>query len=256
MYFLKVVRAEPHFDLEIDTDKTLLAPGLASVIFVRAVRKNGFAGEIQLGIEGLPAGVTAHCGRILAGGKDGCIIVWAAADAKQTAVNLRILGSAPHPDGKGKLTATARPLQEIYMPGGGRFHYPADMHTLSIGDPLDLKSVTISPASITLKPGESKKIDITIERRPGFKGNVTLDTVYQHLGTIYGGSMPPGVSIDDRASQTLLTGEQTKGHITLKAAPDAKPVEKQQVPIMAHVSINFVMKWTCCGEPLYITVAK
>ncbi|HEY7313643.1 MAG TPA: PPC domain-containing protein [Gemmataceae bacterium] len=256
VYFLKVARAEPHFDLEIDTDKTLLAPGLASVIFVRAVRKNGFAGEIQLGIEGLPAGVTAHCGRILAGGKDGCIIVRAAPDAKQTAVNLRILGSAPRPDGKGKLTATARPLQEIYMPGGGRFHYPAEMHTLSIGDPLDLKSVTISPASVTLKPGESKKIDITIERRPGFKGNVTLDTVYQHLGTIYGGSMPPGVSIDDRASQTLLTGEQTKGHITLKAAPDAKPVEKQQVPIMAHVSINFVMKWTCCGEPLFITLAK
>src|SRR6185437_16024432 len=217
--------------------------------------KDGFAGEIQLGVEGLPAGVTAQCGRILAGGRDGCIIVKAAPDAKQAAVNLRITGSAPRPDGKGKLTATARPLQEIYMPGGGRYHYPADMHTLSIGDPLDIKSITISPASVTLKPGESKKIDITIERRAGFKGNVTLDTVYQHLGTIYGGSMPPGVSIDDRASQTLLSGEQTKGHITLKAAADAKPVQKQQVPIMAHVSINFVMKWTYCAEPLFITVS-
>lgn len=142
------------------------------------------------------------------------------------------------------------------MPGGGRFHYPAEMHTLSIGDPLDLKSVTIKPASVTLKPGESKRIDITIERRPGFKGNVTLDTVYQHLESIYGSSMPPGVTIDDKASQTVLTGEQTKGHITLKAAPDAKPVAKQLVPIMAHVSINFVMKWTFCGEPLLLTIEK
>jgi len=42
----------------------------------------------------------------------------------------------------------------------------------------------------------------------------------------------------------------------LKAAADAKPVDKQQVPIMAHVSINFVMKWTFCGEPLFITIEK
>jgi hypothetical protein len=255
VYYLEVVRSEPHFLLEIDTDKTLLAPGLASVIFVRAVRKNGFAGEIQLAVEGLPPGVTAHCGRILATGKDGCIIVQAAPDARQTAVNLRVSGSAALPDGKGKLEATARPLQEIYMPGGGRYHYPADMHTLSIGDYPDLKSVKITPASVTLKPGESKKVEITIERGPAFKGNVTIDTVYQHLSSIYGGSLPPGVSIDDRASQTLLTGTQTRGHITLKAAADAKPVEKQQVPVMAHVSINFVMKWTFCAEPLFITVA-
>ncbi len=256
VYFLTIARSEPYFTLEIDTDKTLLAPGLASAIFVRAIRKNGFAGEIQLGVEGLPAGVTAHCGRILANGRDGCILVQTAPDAKPTAVNLRIFGMAPRPDGKGKLEATARPLQEIYMPGGGRYHYPADMHTLSIGDPLDIQSVTIRPTSIILKPGESKRVEITIERRPGFKGNVTLDTVYQHLNTIYGSSMPPGVRIDEKASQTLLTGEQTKAYLTFQAAADAKPVEKQLVPIMAHVSINFVMKWTFCGEPFFITVQR
>jgi hypothetical protein len=266
VYFLQIHRSEPHFELEIDTDKTLLAPGLASAIFVRATRKNGFAGEIQLGVEGLPSGVTASCGRILAAGQDGCIIVKAAPDAKQTAVNLRIFGTAPRSpsltlpqigggQGGGKLEATARPLQEIYMPGGGRFHYPAEMHTLSIGEPLDLQSITIRPASITLKPGESKKIEVAIQRRTSFKGNVTLDTVYQHLGTIYGSSMPPGVHIDDSASQTLLTSEQSKAFIALKAESDAKPVEKQLVPVMAHVSINFVMKWTFCAEPLFITIA-
>ena len=263
VYFLTLVRSEPHFELEIDSDKTLLAPGLSSAIFVRAVRKNGFAGEIQLGVEGLPAGVTAHCGRILADGRDGCILLRAAPDAKQTAVNLRIFGTAPGPDGvhiqsvgTRVLEATARPLQEIYMPGGGRYHYPADMHTLSVGDSLDIKSVTIRPTSITLKPGESKKVEVILSRRAGFKGNVTLDTVYQHLNTIYGSSMPSGVRIDDKESQTLLTGEQTKAYLTFRAAADAKPVEKQLVPIMAHVSINFVMKWTFCGEPFFITVQR
>jgi hypothetical protein len=130
------------------------------------------------------------------------------------------------------------------------------MHTLSIGEPLDLKAVTIQPTAITLKPGESKKIDITIERSASYKGNVTLAVFYQHLDSVYGSSLPPGVSIDDGASQTLVTGSQTKGHITLKAAADAAPVEKQLVPVMAHVSINFVMKWTFCGEPLLVTVKR
>ncbi len=257
VYFLELMRSRPHFTLELDTDKTLLAPGTVAVIYARVARKDGFAGEVQLEIEGLPPGVTATCGRILASGTDGCILLQAAPSAKLCAANLRVTGTATHAEGKEKpvtLQAVARPLQEVYMPGGGRYHYPVEMHTLSIGDPLDLRSVKISPATVVLKPGESKRIDVVIERAPGFKGNVTLDTVYQHLGTIYGGSMPPGVSIDDKASQTLLSGDQVKGHITLKAAADAKPVKEQLIPVMAHVSINFVMKFTYCGQPLRVTV--
>src|SRR5205823_5167762 len=52
VYFLKITRSEPFFTLDTDTDKTLLAPGTVSPIFVRASRKNGFTGEIQLSVEG------------------------------------------------------------------------------------------------------------------------------------------------------------------------------------------------------------
>jgi hypothetical protein len=60
--------------------------------------------------------------------------------------------------------------------------------------------------------------------------------------------------MDGANSKTLLTGEETKGFITLIAAADAPAVEKQLVPVMAHVSINFVMKHTFCGEPVFVTV--
>jgi hypothetical protein len=119
---------------------------------------------------------------------------------------------------------------------------------------MDLRSVKAEPTSIVLKPGESKKIEVTIERSPDFKQNVSLAAHYQHLGSIYGDSLPPGVTVDEKESQTLLTAGQTKGWITLKAAPNAKPVEKQQIAIMAHVSINFVMKFTYAAEPVWVTV--
>jgi hypothetical protein len=64
------------------------------------------------------------------------------------------------------------------------------------------------------------------------------------------------VTVDAAASQTLLTGAQSKGSIKLKAAPDAKPLENQQVAVMVHESINFAIKFTYAAEPLRITVAK
>ncbi len=257
VYFLKVTRVEPFFTLELDTDKTLLAPGTSSVLFARVVRKNGFVGDVQLGIEGLPPGVQADCGRVLSAGRDGCIHLKAAPDAKIDAANIRVTGvGLNYANVPQVLAAVSRPLQEIYMPGGGRYHYPVETHTVSVGEPLDLRSLKLSTTEIILKPGESKRIDVTIERAANFKQNVTLDVVYQHLGAIFGDSLPPGVTVDEKASLTLLTGEQSKGYITLKAAPDAKPVQKQKVAVMAHVSINFVMKFCYSGEPVLITVTK
>src|SRR5262245_13820483 len=169
VYFLKAELALPHFTLDADTDKTPLAPGTANVIFVRATRKNGFAGDIQLGIHDLPPGVTASSGRILANGRDGCIILKAAPDAKMAAANVRIVGMATYKGTDGTevaLSATARPLQEFYSPGGGRGHVPVDWHTVSVGEPMDLRAVKLSTTEVVLKPGESKKIEVTIERSP------------------------------------------------------------------------------------------
>ncbi|HEX3151739.1 MAG TPA: PPC domain-containing protein [Gemmataceae bacterium] len=259
VYFLKVARAEPGFTLELDTDKTLLAPGTSSAIFVRATRHNGFSGEVQLAVDGLPPGLTAMCGRILPTGKDGCILLKAAADAKIGAWEIRVTGTGRHArswKSFSAITATARPLQEIYMPGGGRYHWAVDTHVVSVGDLHDIRSVRLSTHEVELKPGESKRVDVTIERAPEFKGNLSLDVVYQHLGSVYGDSLPPGVTIDDKASQTVITGNQLTGYLTLKAAADAKPVDRQIVPVMAHVSINFVMKFTYCGDPLVVTVRR
>jgi len=259
VYALRVTPCVPSFALECDTDKTLVAPGTHAVAFVRAFRKNGFAGEIQLGVEGLPPSVTATCGRILATGSDGAILFTAAADAAPVAGNLRIVGRAtlPQPDGSAReLVAEALPLQETYMPGGGRGHYPVLMHTLSVDAPHEITSVALNAQEVTLKPGESAKLDVTIVRREGFKGNVMLDATMNHLGSIYGNSLPAGISIDAKNSKTLLAGEETQGQITLVAAADAKPAQRQLTTLMANVSINFVMKMTYASPPLWITVAE
>lgn len=260
-YVLQITRTLPSFELQLDTDKTLLTPGLSGAIFARVVRKHGFTGEVQLSVTGLPPGVTATCGRILSGkGQDGCIVLTAAPDAGMLASELQIQGTATHPQGEGQpplqLSAIATPYQEYYSPGGGRGHYPVESHVVSVGPPSDIVAIKLSDTEISLKPGESKKITVTLERNKDVNQNVTLDMLYKHLDSVYANSLPEGVTIDGNQSKTLLTGTTSEGAITLKADKAAPPAEKQVSVVMANFAINFVMKATYASPPVFVTVTK
>ena len=85
---------------------------------------------------------------------------------------------------------------------------------------------------------------------------VEVDDVAKSLGGLRGRlERGEGVSVDNGASKVLLTGGATTGRITLKAAPNAQPTEKQILTVMANVSINFVMKATYASDPVVLTVA-
>ena len=135
VYFLEITQPEPEFHLFLDTDKTELSPGTSGVVFVNSVRKNGFDGAIALSIAGLPDGVTAFCDRIPAGHRDGCLILTAARDAKLAVGNIVVTGTATVTTGKNSRTlrVMAKPLQETYVPGGGRGHWPVESHAVAVG---------------------------------------------------------------------------------------------------------------------------
>jgi hypothetical protein len=256
-YALRIARAAQAFVLEADTDKTLLAPGMAAPIYVRVQRRAGFVGAINLTIEGLPPGVEAVPGRILGGLADGCIWLRAAPDAAPGWSNVTIAGTAETtgPDGApATIRVVAAPLQEVYMPGGGRGHHPVDLHTVSVAKPMDVRSITIGATEVTLAPGGSQRIDVTVERAADYKGNITLDVMLQHLEQPYGNPLPAGVKVDAARSKTLLTAGESAGFITLVAAADAPPVERQLVPITVHATINFVMKHTFASAPVHVSV--
>ena len=259
-YFLKVTRSQPYFELYLDADKTQVCRGGCGALFVRIDRKNGFTGEVQLAIDGLPPGVTAQCGRILADkGQDGCIVLEAASDAALAVGNVTVTGKGTHATADGapvELTAVAIPYQETYQPGGGRGHWPVNAHAVAVSDVADIRGITLSTYEVTLQPGMSQKIEITIDRSPGFTANVTLDMLMRHLNSTFASTLPPGVTLNDKDAKSLLAGSATQGFLTLTAAKDAPPVEKQEAVVVAHVALNFVMKWTYASRPVTITVAK
>ena len=76
----------------------------------------------------------------------------------------------------------------------------------------------------------------------------------RHLNTTFANTLPPGVTLNDKEAKSLLSGSATDGYLTLTAAKDAPPVERQQAVVAAHVALNFVMKWTYTSQPVWISV--
>ena len=259
VYAIEVTQARPYFNLFADTDKTNLSPGVNGVMWVKVERKNGFTGAVQLHVDGLPSGIAAECGRILSDkGTDGCIIFKATPDAGRAVSSIVIRGTGIHAQADGQmveLSALATNYQEMYQPGGGRGHWPVDQHVLAVIPPHDIRGIKLSTTDISLKPGESKTIDVTIDRAPDFKANVSLDVTMTHL-QLFADTLPPGVMVDGNKSNTLLSNGATQGTITLTAAKTAEPIDRQLIGLTANISLNFVVKTTFAAEPVFVTVVK
>jgi len=255
-YNLTAQRLRPDFSLRCDTDRAMIAPGNRTALFVLLDRKYGFAGEVKTEVKGLPAGVTATLLTIPPEMTQGEVILSAAPDSKIDTSAIQIVGTAllPGPDGKpAPATRIAHPLTEVYLPGGGRGLLDVDTQGVAVTEPNDLE-VTVNTQQVTLAPGGTAKIEVTIKRRPDYNKPVTLDMLLQHLGGVFANPLPPGVSIDDGASKTLLSEKENAGAIVLKAAPDAHPIQNWPIAVLANVSINFVMKVWYASPPISLTV--
>src|SRR5205823_7884341 len=64
--------------------------------------------------------------------------------------------------------------------------------------------------------------------------------------------LPPGVTVVGGKSKTLL-GTGSKGHPVLKCAPNAAPIENVPISVLAHVSINFVVKVSYSSQPIMVS---
>lgn len=257
-YLLTVTHTGPTFDLRCDDDKMNLAPGSHGAWYVHVDRRFGFNAPVRVEVQGLPPGVSASPLTIPGNVNTGCLVLSAASDAAVGANEVQVVGTATAPGPQGspvKITRRAIPHGEIYIPGGGRGLWPMNLQAVAVTAPADIQ-LELSPARLTLKPGESGRIDVTVRRRQGFTKPVTLDVILRHLGTIYGNPLPPGVTLDEGASKTLLGENETQGHLVLKAAPDAQEVTDLPIAVLGAVSINFVVKVSHAGPPVLLTIKK
>ncbi|MCI0461850.1 MAG: PPC domain-containing protein [Gemmataceae bacterium] len=253
VYHVEADFDRPDFSLRCDPDKAMIGPGSSAAWYVHVNRTGGFAGPVKVEVKGLPPDVTASPLTIPPTMTQGLMVLTAGPNAPLGAWNVGIVGSATV---KGEtLVRTGTPAQEIYFPGGGRGLFDVSLQTVAVTRPSDILKVEVSTTKIDLKPGQEVKIDVTVHRRKDYDKGLSLDIVLAHLNRVFGNTLPPGVTIVPGKSKTLL-GTTSKGHITLKAAPNAEPIEDVPVSVLAHVSINFVVKVSYSSPPILVSVRK
>jgi hypothetical protein len=257
VYYVECDWAKPDFTVRVDGDKAMVGPGGRTAWFVSVARVNGFAGPVKIDVKGLPQGVTVNPLTIPPSMTQGVLVLSAAAAAPRGAANVEVTGTAALSfDGKEEAAVRpATPTQEIYFPGGGRGLFDVRLQTVAVVDPGDVLEVQVSAAEVVLKPGGEARLEVTVRRKPGFDKGVSLDVLLRHLGRVYGSPLPPGVTLVEGKSKTLLGGA-SKGHVVLRAAADAAPVEGVPLCVLAHVSVNFVVKMSYASAPVRLSVRK
>jgi hypothetical protein len=257
VYFLAADWAKPDFTLKCDPSKAMIGPGSRTAWYVQVNRTNGFAGPVAVKVNGLPKGVTVNPLTIPPTMTQGLLVVSAAADANPDASAVEIVGTAVATiDAKSEtLTRKAVAVEEIYSPGGGRAKFDARMQAVAVTGPSDILEVQVKPDRLVLKPGQEVKLEVTIKRRADYDKAVSLDVLLRHLGGVYGNPLPPGVTIADDKSKTLL-GTGNTGYVTLKVDESAAPIEDVPICVLAHVSINFVVKISYASAPVLLSVRK
>jgi hypothetical protein len=256
VYFIEADWARPDFTLRCDPDKAMIGPGSSTAWYVHVNRLNGFAGPVRIDVNGLPKGMSASPLTIGPALTQGVLVLTAAPDAPRDAQNVQITGMGSVGPSKGPpLQHVAEPEEEIYFPGGGRGIFNVNEQTAAVTGPSDIMHVDVTPAAITLKPGQEAKIKVKIQRRSDYDQSVSLDVLLRHLGRVFGNPLPPGVTMVEDKSKTLLGGGN-EGYIVLKAAANAAPIDNVPIAIQAYVSINFVVKIGYSSQPILLSVAK
>jgi hypothetical protein len=250
-YVLLAEAASPDFTLVCDPDMINVGPGGRVPVFVRVTRRHGFTGSVNVACAGLPAGVVPSPLTIGPAMTEGVIVVSAPREAKPAAALVALNGTGQGPNGP--IVRQATPSEEIYLPGGGRGHYRVETLALAVTDPSDI-TVEAVPREIAMAPGESASLDVTVTRHPRYEEAVNLAVVLQHLGGIHANPLPPGVTVKEAGSKTLLGPKETKGEIILQAAPNASACENVPIAVMGHVSINFVVKTAYASAPVLVSV--
>jgi hypothetical protein len=196
-YRLTVRHPRPDFRLSVSPRNPNVPAGGSVPVTVTASRMDGFEEPIEVSLADLPAGMHAALGTIGRGQVSATVILSADPDAKlASAVPLKVTGRA------GTLQHAASPEDRLKL--------------ISLMPRPDI-TVTAETKEITLQPGGSAEITVSIARQNDFRGRVPVEVR----------NLPPRVRVlDVGLNGVLITEDESRRSFTVEALPSAEPVDQ------------------------------
>jgi hypothetical protein len=200
-YRLTARHPRPDFRLTVNPRNPNVPKGGTIPVTVTAVRIDGFDSPIDVALGNLPAGVHASTGVIAPGQVSTTIALSADSDARlDAAVPLRATGKASI--GGSAIARMANPEDHLKL--------------ISLMPPGDIL-MTAETKEVTIEPGGSAEITVSIARQGDFRGRVPVEVR----------NLPPRVRVlDVGLNGVLLNEDDSRRSFTINALPNAEPVDQ------------------------------
>jgi hypothetical protein len=226
-YRLRIAPGKPDFKLRMDPSGLQIAPGGTAVFTVRALRLEGFDGDITLAADELPEGFVMSHSQIPQGSDSTQITITAPRNMDIAAINPKISGSAEI-DGT-PIRRTALPVDDQMQAFLYRHLVPAQDLVLTAVDapsPLSFEAIVPKSGIIELPLGEEVRIPL--------KGFVYTE---KHGANISCDHPPPGLSVVKgwigRKKDAAPDDAAAKGQVILKADGPLKPGDRATLVLAA-----------------------
>jgi len=200
-YRLNIRPPRPDFRLAVNPRNPNVPAGGSVPLTVTALRLDGYDGPIDIALQNLPAGLKATSGTILPGQVTATVLLSADANAKLAVASpLTVVG-------------TAKTGAEVLT----RYADPEDNLKFIACMPQPDVVMTAETREVTLEPGGTAEVHVTIARQNGFGGRVPVEIR----------NLPPRVRVlNVGLNGVLITEDQTRRSFTLEALDNAPPVDQ------------------------------
>ncbi|HEV2447895.1 MAG TPA: hypothetical protein VGS58_18325, partial [Candidatus Sulfopaludibacter sp.] len=196
-YRLSIRPPRPDFRLSVSPRNPNVPVGGCIPVNVTATRLDGFDDPIEVSLADLPAGVHATHGTIGRGQVFATVLLSADEGAKLSdAAPLKVVGTA------GTLRHWANPDDHLKL--------------IALMPGPDI-TMTAETREVTLAPGQTAEIMVSVARQGDFRGRVPVQVR----------NLPPRVRVlDVGLNGVLITEDQSRRSFTVEALPTAEPVEQ------------------------------
>jgi len=167
-YRLRISRPRPNFELRVTPSTVNIMPGSLAPLYVYALRKDGFDGDIDVTLEGTPRALTLDGGMIPAGCSSIRMTLGVTRTASYTLLPLRLEGSAAI---QGRtVTHSVVPCDDMMQAFLWRQLVPAqDLLATVLGRGAPPVLPKLVESGVRIAPGTDADAHIAIARRPMLK---------------------------------------------------------------------------------------
>ncbi len=267
IYRIVVTRPQSDFRLVLDRDAIGVLPGQSVKMKLNAVRTGGFAGEIQLAASDLPPGVTVSPSTIAANQNQIELAFTSAKDAPIGDTRRALVIGVAMIDGQ-RVLHTA----EVPIAAGAAGPPAIDSLAVTVTHP-PLFSIDTEEVLANANRGATYVQRFTIERQPGFEGEITLSFADRQVRYLQGAVGPtvvvkpgqkevdypvffPEVMDLNRTARMILTGTakvtDAAGSVHYVTSTSKKQVAVRVSPSILTLSTDAVLLEAKPGQTLEV----